>query len=743
MLPYSYRFTRFVVCPKCYKLYHYGECIIKSGSHKSSSKCNHISFPNHPQQQHRRPCGQHLLKTIQLLTSGQKVLYPFKVYCYKSLRSSLQEMLLRPDFLKSCQQWKNRDCSGLLCDVYDGRIWKEFLAISGQPFLASLSALALMLNVDWFEPYKHTVSSVGVVYLAIMNLPRSVRFKRQNIIIVGLIPGPSEPKGHINTFLDPLVKELSSFWTGVTMEVNNGSTIVHEVIRCALLSCACDLPAGRKVCGFLGHSASHGCSRCLKLFPGTVGAMNYSGFDRSTWPPRHNEAHRRDVQRIRNCKTKTEQKQLESELGCRYSALIKLPYFDPCRMLTVDPMHNLFLGSGKHMLQLWIENGLLTSSNFKQIQQCVDSFVVPSDVGRIPRKIETGFSGFTADQFKNWIITFSIPALFGLLPRQHLECWRHFVLACRILCKHSLSVDDISLVDATLLAFCKRVQQIYGEAAVTPNMHMHAHLKEVFLDYGPAYEFWLFSFERCNGLLGNQPNNNRLIEPQLMQRFLLDNSAYSFQFPKEFKSDFESFCISDNPLIGSVGDTISATFDKPFTLPTRCKYSTFDEEERVLLSTLYRKLYSVTLDVTANTTFRKYSQLVLKSKTVSCTSSQQSPCIVLSEWDNSLYGAPPTTLAEPHHPDAKFRPVKVHYFANVSFDVEGQLQHLIVAVVSWYFPHPAQHQLGKPAQVWSANQFESPGLHTYVPLKNIISRCAHCRRTIQNESVLVVVPLVE
>lgn len=270
------------------------------------------------------------------------------------------------------------------------------------------------INADWFQPYKHTVSSVGVVYLVIMNLPRSVCFKRNNVILLGLIPGPEEPKHDINTFLDPLVKELSSFWTGVTVQVHNGSTIVHDVIRCALLCCGCDLPAGRlKVCGFLGHSASHG---CLTLFPGTVGDMNYSGFDRSTWPPREIEAHRRNVQRIRESKTKTEQKQLESELGCRYSTLIKLPYFNPSRMLTVDPMHNLFLGSGKHMLQLWIQNFLLSSSHFKQIQQCIDDFIVPSDVGRIPRKIETGFSGFTADQFKKWIVIFSIPALFGVPP---------------------------------------------------------------------------------------------------------------------------------------------------------------------------------------------------------------------------------------------------------------------------------------------------------------------------------------
>ena len=36
--------------------------------------------------------------------------------------------------------------------------------------------------------------------------------------------------------------------------------------------------------------------------------------------------------------------------------------------------------------------------------------------------------------------------------------------------------------------------------------------------------FWLFSFERFNGLLGDQPTNNCSIEVQLMQRFLNDNA---------------------------------------------------------------------------------------------------------------------------------------------------------------------------------------------------------------------------
>ena len=587
-LPFSHQFTRFVVCPKCWKIYHYGECVVLSGSRRSSQSCKHIKYPDHPYHSHRKECGHLLLKSVCMI-SGRNILYPHKVYCYKSLKSSLQELLLRPGFHQCCQYWKSRNTSDKLSDVYDGNVWKDFLTISEQPFLACPNNLALMLNIDWFQPYKHTVSSVGAIYLTVMNLPRQMRFKRTNIILVALIPGPSEPKHDINSLLDPLVNELSTLWAGITMEIHNGSSVVKEIVRCALLCCACDLPAGRKVCGFLSHSASFGYSKCLKSFKGTVGNMNYSGFDRSSWPLKTNEIHRQNAQLIQQSKTKTEQAEKESQFGCRYSVLLKLPYFDPPRMLIIDPMHNLLLGTGKHMLSIWLEHRLLSPSQFQQLQECVDSFVVPSDMGRIPRKIETGFSSFTADQFKNWITVFSIPALFETLPSQHLECWRHFVLACRILCKHRLSMDDISLADALLMRFCRRVQHWYGESAVTPNMHMHTHLKGDLLNYGPVYEFWLFSYERYNGTPGYQPTNNRFPEPQLMQRFINDNSAYSFQFPDEFRDELSSLCMTEARLTGSVADTL-ADFSSTYTLPPQSKYSTLDDQDREYLKVLFSKL---------------------------------------------------------------------------------------------------------------------------------------------------------
>lgn len=103
-------------------------------------------------------------------------------------------------------------------------------------------------------------------------------------------------------------------------------------------------------------------------------------------------------------------------------------------MLVVDPMHNLFLGTAKHYFKsIWIETVILNDNDFEMIQQHVDSTTVPAGVGRILSKISSGFSSFTADQWKNWVSYFSLISLLDNLHDDGLECWCHFVLACRIL----------------------------------------------------------------------------------------------------------------------------------------------------------------------------------------------------------------------------------------------------------------------------------------------------------------------
>ena len=476
-------FTRFVVCKKCYSVCTYETCIDIHGLQKASKKCSYRLHANS-----RSECGALLLKSVTL-SNSQVRLYPFKVFCYQSLNKSLQKLVLRPGFIEHCELWRSvpkRDNE--LQDIYDGKLWNEFQHINGNSALADSHVYAVMINVDWFQPFKHVQASVGAMYLTILNLPRHLRFKRKNIILLGIIPGPSEPPKNINQYLSPFVTELLELFTGIEMFVYGSS--IRKVVRCLLLGVACDMPAGRKVCGFLSHSALLGCTKCYKVFSGGVGNKDYSGFCRNTWKARTNSDHRTHVHEIQEACTVSARNCLESKYGCRYSVLLKLPYFDPTRMLIVDPMHNLFLGSAKHILKkLWMtgHQPVLSSFALKSIQSLIDSFCTPAEVGRIPRKIETGFSNFTANQYKNWVTLYSIPCLQDFLDNEQLECWRHFVLACRILCKQVLTTSDVVLADSLLLQFCKRTEQLYGTRSITPNMHMHCHLKSTILDYGPVY----------------------------------------------------------------------------------------------------------------------------------------------------------------------------------------------------------------------------------------------------------------
>ena len=235
----------------------------------------------------------------RLCSRGNKRYYPHFVYPYVSLISSLQSLFSRPKFYSHCEEWRQsfrHDNYGLhFPDVYDGTIWTDFLQVEGRAFLRCKNSIVFMLNIDWFQPFKHSIYSVGVIYLAIMNLPRAIRFKRENIIIIGLLPGPSEPSKHINTYLSPMVSELISLWEGISIRTHDCGI---QIIRCALLCVACDLPAGRKTCGFLSYTADLGCSRYYCNFgTGIFGKRNYSGFDRASWIMRTNQKHRDDIKK--------------------------------------------------------------------------------------------------------------------------------------------------------------------------------------------------------------------------------------------------------------------------------------------------------------------------------------------------------------------------------------------------------------------------------------------------------------
>ena len=202
---------------------------------------------------------------------------------------------MQEESANNIETWRTRpEIENTLSDVYDGKIWKDFMSVDGEPFLAQPYSLAMALNVGWFQPYKW---SVGVIYLTVLNLPCHIRYKREHVLLLGIIPGPKEPKQNINSYLRLLVCELLELWKGVTMQVYSKG---ERKIQGAVICVCCDMPASRKACGFLGHTATLSCTKCEKEFGGGFGDKDYSGFDREKWLLRSNVNHRACVDSI-NC----------------------------------------------------------------------------------------------------------------------------------------------------------------------------------------------------------------------------------------------------------------------------------------------------------------------------------------------------------------------------------------------------------------------------------------------------------
>jgi len=91
-----------------------------------------------------------------------------------------------------------------------------------------------------------------------------------------------------------------------------------------------------------------------------------------------------------------------------------------------------------------------------------------------------------------------------------------------------------------LLNFCKGFEQLYGKHRVTPNMHLHTHLVDCILDFGPVYSFWLFSFERYNGIVGDYGTNQKSVEIQLMRKFVSNQLVKDLPLPSKFHEHFKS-----------------------------------------------------------------------------------------------------------------------------------------------------------------------------------------------------------
>lgn len=92
--------------------------------------------------------------------------------------------------------------------MHESSAWKEWYSTDGM-FCGDPRGLSLSLCTDGVNPFaKEKVSySMWPIVLPVLNLPHHLQMLAGSLLLMGIIPGKSEPQ-NVDPYLEPLVDEL-------------------------------------------------------------------------------------------------------------------------------------------------------------------------------------------------------------------------------------------------------------------------------------------------------------------------------------------------------------------------------------------------------------------------------------------------------------------------------------------------------------------------------------------------------
>jgi len=296
-------------------------------------------------------CGFKLATTRKSF-GGAIYRQPHRMYHTQNISAAIGRILAQPGIEESLEQYVDDALARTRPEFRD--IWHG-PTISKLPWTTPIShesrelRIVFSLTIDWFNAHHSSQRgkswSVGAIYLTILNLPPHLRHRRENMILVGLIPGPTKPSGSaIQNFIEKLVDQLEILWNHGVYCTRTYKHRIGRLVRAALGPLVCDLDAVRSILGIGSHSHSRPCSFCW-ISMDQVRRRDISG----AWRRRTREEHVQLAEEYVSLDS-TSRDQHWKQHGVRPSELLRLTYWDHLVWTVVDPMHNWLLGVLSHHL---------------------------------------------------------------------------------------------------------------------------------------------------------------------------------------------------------------------------------------------------------------------------------------------------------------------------------------------------------------------------------------------------------
>ena len=365
--------TRYAVCPTCHCNYAPNK-IPGSSSSSYPETCVNIPFSDSP------------ICSSQLLESGA----PIKSYLHHHFPDYLANLLSDP----ALEQLMDDSCNSvisnlkkspphLVTDILEALYVKNFCEPDGRPYYSSAtgrSRYLFALHVDFFAPEGLSIHgstvSCEVICIMCLNLPLGIRYKLENMCLVGVILGPKEPTlNELNHYIRHVVDEFLPFWEH---RICFSRTALHpkgKTCKDAIVPLICDSLAAQKLNQMTASRSHWYCTRCKCYHQSTLSCT-----DSQNWILQDKKELHAQAEAWRSATSATDRDHLVKDNGIRYSELWHLPYYDPAEQTVTDPMHCLLEGVVQHhCCQLLKLTSVEAAAPPKFIPAFSHDFSVPND----------------------------------------------------------------------------------------------------------------------------------------------------------------------------------------------------------------------------------------------------------------------------------------------------------------------------------------------------------------------------
>lgn len=401
------------------------------------------------------------------------------------LKKYLNEIL---DYIELTKENRN-----FMYDIHSASVYKS---LNSNKCSEEDIILSLTICTDGAQMYRSSKGTFYPIFVKLNFLPPNIRFKRENILIVGLYYGKQKPD--IDKIIFPLAEEIQKLTKSKIRVLYNGSLLEFIPI---VMFCTCDLVARPMVMRMNGHSAYFGCPLCLHNGNIIMGVKKkYVRYVKQNVisEMRTHKNFLKTAKSVQNTNIKIN----------GINGITSMLYFENFNVVdgfNTDYMHGAFLGVMKHMLDIWLKKKKLKNGiSYISAKNCVilDNRIVAlkpfSRIKRRPRSIlERSF--YKATEYKHLLLFYLTFALQGLIEIKYIKNFEKFSAGIYMLSKNHISDDDIEKSDKLLNEFADEFEDLYGEDAITMNLHILRHYAYVVKQGGPLWSQSMFSFESCIG----------------------------------------------------------------------------------------------------------------------------------------------------------------------------------------------------------------------------------------------------